>query len=132
MKFQVGLGKRLNSASLAATISLLLPIFFSLTWTAAVSADNQKASPEKKTGASVLQVKVYAATCLACVRRIERHLRQNPAILNVTVKIATSSYFTINYDQKKISEKDILQLIEKEGYRVEKVQTGGKVNLDTH
>lgn len=90
------------------------------------SAQAAKQNNSLKTQTKSLDVKIYAASCLACVRRIERHLRENPAVLKVSVSFKVTPIYAIEYDPKRLSEKDLLELVTKEGYRAEKVEYPGK------
>lgn len=64
-------------------------------------------------------IKVTGMTCSACANRVERVMNKVDGVESANVNFANET-LTIKYDNKKISDEDIENAIEKAGYGVEK------------
>lgn len=64
-----------------------------------------------------ITIDVVGMTCAACSARIEKNLSKNDGIENAVVNLLANKA-TVEYDNNKISSKDIINIIEKTGYEV--------------
>ena len=69
-----------------------------------------------------LQIKIEDMTCAACSQRIENQLNKNEYIKEAGVNLATDTA-TIEYDEDKISTKEISNIITTTGYTVKMNKT---------
>lgn len=86
-----------------------------------VNAQSQKDQKmeKNKENVSLLQLKVEGMSCQAgCANGLDRMLGQQEGILESKTTFDSSSS-VIEYDERKISEDQIIELIEERGFRAE-------------
>ncbi len=67
------------------------------------------------------KLNVYGMTCAACVSRVEKNLLKLEGIEQVQVNLATNQVY-LTYNQNKLNSADIIQKIEKTGYKASLIQ----------
>ncbi|KAI8967786.1 hypothetical protein BDF20DRAFT_899228 [Mycotypha africana] len=76
-------------------------------------SDTDTASPDTETS-SHLQLQIYGMTCASCVHSIERHLRAQPGIQDISVSLMTESA-SVRYDPACIGPRQIIDAIDSLG-----------------
>jgi len=79
------------------------------------------AKDAKSSSMTQLRFVIYSVSCLACVRKIERHLRQTEGVSSIDIKMGLNPVFAVDYNAKKVKEDVLIQIVDKEGYRYEKL-----------
>ncbi len=63
------------------------------------------------------ELKIEGMSCQHCVMRVKKAVDQLPGVNAADVGVGTAK---ISYDETKIKEKDLVEAVEKAGYKVKK------------
>lgn len=70
-----------------------------------------------------ISLDIKGMTCASCVNRVERVLKKDDAVISASVNLATEKA-KIEFDEKKINPKTLIELVEKAGYSASVSKSG--------
>ncbi len=70
---------------------------------------------------------VYGMTCSACVAAVERNVKKLEGVIKAGVNLSTAALI-VEYDEKKLTENDIIYAVVRAGYKAEAYSNAGEKN----
>lgn len=70
---------------------------------------------------------VYGMTCSACVAAVERNVKKLEGVIKAGVNLSTAALI-VEYDEKKLTESDIISAVVRAGYKAEAYSNAGEKN----